>query len=110
MDLYSQRENSVTDRSDNPGSKAEEKYSEAFSKHEKSFHSEMGRVENWRADLKEAADLAGIVLQDRTEWINGFLPNYTFQFYAIFSINMISRRIHVKSLTSSRLPEQSSWP
>jgi hypothetical protein len=38
-------------------------FEEAFAKHEKSFHKEMARVESWRAALKEAADLAGMVLQ-----------------------------------------------
>ncbi|XP_073265348.1 toll/interleukin-1 receptor-like protein [Populus alba] len=32
-------------------------------KHEKSFHKEMARVKSWRDALKEAADLAGMVLQ-----------------------------------------------
>ncbi|KAJ6917946.1 TMV resistance protein N isoform X1 [Populus alba x Populus x berolinensis] len=38
-------------------------FEEAFAKHEKSFHKEMARVQSWRAALKEAADLAGMVLQ-----------------------------------------------
>jgi len=38
-------------------------FEEAFAKHEKSFLKEMARVESWRAALKEAADLAGMVLQ-----------------------------------------------
>ncbi|XP_024457663.2 TMV resistance protein N isoform X1 [Populus trichocarpa] len=43
-------------------------FEEAFAKHEKSFHKKMARVESWRAALKEAADLAGMVLQqDRYE-------------------------------------------
>ncbi|XP_052309049.1 disease resistance protein RPV1 isoform X4 [Populus trichocarpa] len=40
---------------------------EAFSTHEKSFQGEKGRVEEWRAALREAADVAGMVLQDRYE-------------------------------------------
>jgi hypothetical protein len=43
----------------------EGRYFEAFSAHEKSFQGEMGRVEEWRAALREAADVAGMVLQDR---------------------------------------------
>ncbi|XP_034886928.1 uncharacterized protein [Populus alba] len=38
-------------------------FEEAFAKHEKSFHKEMARVKSWRDALKEAADLAGMVLQ-----------------------------------------------
>ncbi|XP_034886974.1 disease resistance protein RPV1-like [Populus alba] len=45
----------------------EGRYFEAFSEHEKSFQGEMGRVEEWRAALREAADVAGMVLQDRYE-------------------------------------------
>ncbi|KAL9392921.1 hypothetical protein Peur_012206 [Populus x canadensis] len=45
----------------------EGRYFEAFSAHEKSFEGEMGRVEEWRAALRKAADVAGMVLQDRYE-------------------------------------------
>ncbi|KAB5556066.1 hypothetical protein DKX38_006975 [Salix brachista] len=43
----------------------EGRYFEAFSAHERCFQGEMGRVEEWRAALRKAADVAGMVLQDR---------------------------------------------
>ncbi|XP_015573761.2 disease resistance protein RPV1 [Ricinus communis] len=42
-------------------------YGEAFAKHEKDFKEDMSRVEEWRAALKEAAELGGMVLQDGYE-------------------------------------------
>ncbi|KAB5555927.1 hypothetical protein DKX38_006836 [Salix brachista] len=45
----------------------EGRYFEAFSAHEKCFQGEMGRVEEWRGALRKAADVAGMVLQDRSE-------------------------------------------
>ncbi|XVF30433.1 hypothetical protein REPUB_Repub16aG0057000 [Reevesia pubescens] len=47
--------------------KQTESYEEAFSRHEERFKSEMDTVQRWRAALKEVADLAGMVLQDRHE-------------------------------------------
>ncbi|XVF30479.1 hypothetical protein REPUB_Repub16aG0061600 [Reevesia pubescens] len=47
--------------------KQTQSYEEAFSRHEERFKSEMDTVERWRVALKEVADLAGMVLQDRHE-------------------------------------------
>ncbi|KAJ9178993.1 hypothetical protein P3X46_010828 [Hevea brasiliensis] len=43
------------------------RYGEAFARHEKDFKEDMGRVEQWREALREAADLGGMVLQDGYE-------------------------------------------
>ncbi|XVF30467.1 hypothetical protein REPUB_Repub16aG0060400 [Reevesia pubescens] len=40
-------------------------YEEAFCRHEERFQCKMNTVERWRDALKEVADLAGMVLQDR---------------------------------------------
>ena len=56
-------------------------FEEAFAKHEKSFHKEMDRVESWRAALKEAADLAGMVLQ-QDRYISNWTIGLPFQIFA----------------------------
>ncbi|XVE62244.1 hypothetical protein DITRI_Ditri06bG0102700 [Diplodiscus trichospermus] len=42
-------------------------YAEAFARYAESFKSDMDMVQRWRSALKEAADLGGMVLQDRHE-------------------------------------------
>ncbi|CAK7357223.1 unnamed protein product [Dovyalis caffra] len=43
------------------------RYGEAFAKHEERFKEQVYRVKQWRAALKEATSLAGMVLHDRSE-------------------------------------------
>ncbi|XP_011004063.1 PREDICTED: TMV resistance protein N-like [Populus euphratica] len=60
-------------------------FEEAFAKHEKSFHKEMARVESWRAALKEAADLAGMVLQQDSFRGKDTRRNFTDHLYKALS-------------------------
>ncbi|XP_050230104.1 disease resistance protein RPV1-like isoform X2 [Mercurialis annua] len=43
------------------------RFAEAFAEHEKCFEVEMEKLEGWKAALREVADLAGFVLEDRYE-------------------------------------------
>ncbi|XVE81453.1 hypothetical protein DITRI_Ditri15bG0065100 [Diplodiscus trichospermus] len=79
-------------------------YAEAFSKYEESFKSETGKVQKWKAALKQIADLGGMVLQDRfeSEFIQDIVNQVQNKLYrttlyvpsCLVGINSLMRRIN----------------
>ncbi|XP_048439065.1 disease resistance protein RPV1-like [Pyrus x bretschneideri] len=43
-------------------------FAESFTRHEERFKDEIDKVEEWRRDLRDVADLGGMVLRERYEW------------------------------------------